>query len=358
MLDLMKEKTKERLDSNCKIPRISANLYCADSVNLREIVQKENVLGVIKFSEMEKHDDLDAFVGCFPTMNVAMKPFLGTAYYEVWTSENPVSYGCNEFLQHASDGFHSFFTLSIKEEGRDLREIGRLAYDSIFETVKNNDYSNISRIWNQIPNINAYSGEKERYTKFCHGRAESFQKNENIYPAATGIGCRGESLCIYLISTSRNINKYIENPNQTPAYKYPPKYGIKSPSFARAAYADNGSGTGMLYISGTASILGSETVHIGDVGKQCETTIDNIGTLISGTNLNSYGIEKSFTLENIDCIKVYIKNDEDFETIRNICSKAFSNNKSIVYLKADVCRNDLLVEIEGVIKDTALYQEE
>lgn len=350
MLEFMNEKMRGKLDSNGKISRISVNLFRADSVNLREIMQKENVLGVIKFSDMEKHDDLDECGGCFPTMNVAMKPFLECAYYEVWTSENPVSYGSNEFLQYASDGFHSFVTLSMKEEGRDLREIGRLAYDSIFETIKKNNYSNISRVWNHIPNINVYADEKERYTKFCHGRAESFQKNENIYPAATGIGCGGESLCIYLISTSRNINKYIENPNQTPAYKYPPKYGIKSPSFARAAYADNGSGTGMLYISGTASILGSETAHVGDVGKQCETTIDNIRTLISGTNLKSYGIEKSFTLENIECIKVYIKNDEDFETIRNICSKAFSSEKSIAYLKADVCRKDLLVEIEGVIE--------
>jgi chorismatase len=350
MSEVMEEEINKGTLSNEEIPKINVHLIPADWISLREIRKKENIVGVIKFSDLDEHDDLKMLGESFPTMNITMKPFMERAFYEIWTSDHPVNYGSNEILQFASDGFHHFLTVSIKEQDRDLREIGRLAYDSIFGIIKKNNYSNISRVWNHIPNINEYADAKERYTKFCHGRAESFQKNGDIYPAATGIGCWGDSLCIYMLSTTENINKYIENPNQTPAYKYPSKYGIKSPSFARAAYASYDSGSGRLYISGTASILGCETVHVGDAARQCETTIENIRVLISGSNLSSYGIKNSFTLENIDCIKVYIKNDEDFETIRDICSKAFSNDKSIAYLKADVCRNDLLVEIEGVIK--------
>ncbi len=350
MFEVMEEEIKKGILSNDEIPKINVHLIPADRISLEEIRKKENIIGVIKFSDLNDYDDLKMLDKAFPKMNINMKPFVEKAFYEIWTSDHPVYYGSNEILQFASDGFHHFLTVSIKEQNRDLREIGRLAYDSIFEILNNNNYSNISRVWNHIPNINEYADAKERYTKFCHGRAESFQKNGNIYPAATGIGCWGDSLCIYMLSTKQNIHKYIENPNQTPAYKYPPKYGIKSPSFARAAYANYNSGSGRIYISGTASILGSETVHVGDAAKQCETTIENIRVLVSGSNMSNYGIEKSFTLADIDCIKVYIKNDEDFETIRDICSKVFSKDSSIAYLKADVCRNDLLVEIEGIIK--------
>lgn len=350
MVEVMEKEINEGAILNGEIPKINVHLIPADWISLEEIRKKENIIGVIKFSDLNQHGDLKMLDEAFPTMNIAMRPFVEKAFYEIWTSDHPVNCGSNEILQFASDGFHHFLTVSVKEQNSDLREIGRLAYDSIFEILNKNNYSNISRVWNHIPNINEFSDAKERYTKFCHGRAEAFQKNVNIYPAATGIGCWGDRLCIYMLSTTQDIHKYIENPNQTPAYKYPSKYGIKSPSFARAAYANYSSGSGRLYISGTASILGYETVHAGNAAKQCETTIENIRVLISDSNLSNYGIKKNFTLANIDCIKVYIKNDEDFETIRDICSKEFSKDKSIAYLKADVCRNDLLVEIEGLIK--------
>ena len=337
---------------NRKIPKIKVYLLPSASIYLRELMKKENILGVVKFSDNERYDEIETFGGSFPVVHIAMKTFMKDAYYEVWTSEHPVNYGSCEYLQYASDGFYQFLAISMKEEGRDLREIGKSAYNLIFKTIKESKCPYISRVWNHIPNVNEYADGMERYIKFCHGRSESFQKYGNIYPAATGIGCHGDSICIYMISTTKNINTYIENPNQTPAYKYPPKYGIKPPSFSRAAYTDNCSGKGILYISGTASIIGHETVHTDDIVKQCETTIDNIRVLISNTNLNSYGIKNSYILENVDCIKEYIRNDEDFETVRDICCKAFLPDKSIAYLKADICRNDLLVEIEGIINQT------
>ncbi|QNU66097.1 reactive intermediate/imine deaminase [Ruminiclostridium herbifermentans] len=350
MFNVSKEEISKGTISNEEFPKVNVHLIPADLIRLKEIQKKENILGVIKFSDLNEHEDLKILGEDLPTMNIKMKPFMENAFYEIWTSDQPINYGNNEILKFACDGYHHFLTVNIKEQNRDLREIGRLAYDSIFEILKRNNYSNISRVWNHIPNINEFSDAKERYTKFCHGRAESFEVNGNIYPAATGIGCRGDSLCIYMLSTVQNIQKYIENPNQTPAYKYPPKYGIKSPSFARATYTNYNSLISRLYISGTASILGSDTVHVGNVGKQCETTLENIRVLISSSNLSNYGIKENFTLDNIDCIKVYIKNNEDFEVIKDICSNAFSKNRSIAYLKADVCRNDLLVEIEGIVQ--------
>lgn len=333
------------------IPGIKVYLLPAESINLRQVMMTQNILGIVRFGEDEGYPELEGLKVCFPAMNVVMKTFSAKAYYEVWTSENTVACGNLQGLQFSSDGFHQLLTVCIKEEDRDIREIGRLAYDLIFQSVEENNYPNISRVWNHIPNINQFGDGTERYIRFCLGRAEAFAKNGNIFPAATGIGCQGNSLCIYMISMRKDMNIYLENPNQTPAYKYPEKYGIKPPSFARGAYTDCGGGRGRLYVSGTASIIGSETVHVGEAARQCETTLNNISVLISGTNLSSYGINKAFTLKNLDCIKVYIKDEADYEIINTICSSSFSPDKSIAYLKADVCRNDLLVEIEGIVME-------
>jgi len=333
-------------------PRIKVKLLPANSETLTEILLNENILGVAKFSDINdnagKLSNLTSNKS-FPYVHINMKSFLNETYYEVWTSDQDVSYGEVGDLQYATDGYHFFSAINVKENNRQLDEIGKTAYDCIFDSVKKYGYTHISRVWNCVPYINEDSNGTERYKLFCYGRASAFPDNHKFYPSATGIGCFGDTVSIYFISTAENNNKNIENPNQTPAYKYPSAYGMKAPSFARATYSEYGQNGNILYVSGTASILGHETVFKGDIRKQCETTIANIETLISRANLLSYGIDQNYSLHDLDCIKVYIKNEENFPIVRSICEEAFSSNKSIVYLKADVCRQDLLVEIEGLV---------
>ena len=75
----------------------------------------------------------------------------------------------------------------------------------------------------------------------------------------------------------------IENPRQTSAYHYPPKFGKHSPIFSRAC-----SGAARqrpsLFISGTASIVGHETIHPGDVRAQTRETMANINALLDEAN--------------------------------------------------------------------------
>jgi enamine deaminase RidA (YjgF/YER057c/UK114 family) len=102
------------------------------------------------------------------------------------------------------------------------------------------------------------------------------------------------------------------------------------------------------WISGTASILNCETVHPGDVEKQTEQTIDNIQKLISRENFERHGVPGAgFQLSDLAKIRVYVKRSEDYETCRAICERRFGPLPTI-YAQADVCRPDLLVEIEGV----------
>lgn len=331
------------------LPQIKVNLLPANSEKLTEILLNENILGVIEFSDNIGSINLKTSNINIPYLHVHMKPFLHGSYYEIWTSNEDISYGKYNDLHYATDGYHFFSAISMNDENRGLDQIGKTAYDYIFQSIRKYNYPYICRIWNFIPNINEISNGNERYKLYCYGRALAFQNNYEIYPSATGIGDFGDSINICSISTVENIHKNIENPNQTPAYKYPSAYGIKPPSFARATYSGYSQNVNNIYISGTASILGHETVFKGDIKKQCDTTISNIEVLISQSNLQSYGIAQNYSLNDIDFIKVYIKNEDDFPIVKYVCTEAFSADKTIVYLKADICRQDLLVEIEGLI---------
>jgi enamine deaminase RidA (YjgF/YER057c/UK114 family) len=139
----------------------------------------------------------------------------------------------------------------------------------------------------------------------------------------------------------------LENPNQTPSYHYGPEYSLKSPKFSRAMAVAIGNYV-TTWVSGTASIVNAETVHRGDVAKQTRQTIDNIRDLIAPENFARLGLPGAGAgLEDLAKVRVYIKRQEDYEQCRAICDELLGGLPTI-YAVADVCRPDLLVEIEGV----------
>ena len=102
------------------------------------------------------------------------------------------------------------------------------------------------------------------------------------------------------------------------------------------------------WISGTASIVNSETVHPGDVEKQTEQTLTNIERLIDAENFGRLGWDGvGATFEDLAKMRVYVKRPEDYEKCRAVCERRLGRIPAI-YAQADVCRSDLLVEIEGV----------
>ena len=193
------------------------------------------------------------------------------------------------------------------------------------------------------------------YGDFCQGRAHAFAQYaipKSAMPAATGIGSRGGGIAFFFVACRSHTGLNIENPRQLPAYNYPRRYGPESPSFARATYlpmpgADDA--VGQLYVSGTASVLGHETAHEGDVEKQCDVTLENMVYLVSAANLSSYGIASGYRLSDLRNIKVYVRHRDDLESVRRMCDDAFSPAADVVFLNVDICRADLLVEIEGII---------
>jgi enamine deaminase RidA (YjgF/YER057c/UK114 family) len=136
----------------------------------------------------------------------------------------------------------------------------------------------------------------------------------------------------------------IENPRQTSAYHYPPKFGRHSPIFSRACVWGE-SGSGKLFVSGTASIVGHETIHSGDVIAQTRETMINISALLDEAN-RVVGAAR-YSLQGLK-LKVYVRRPSDLAAIEATLAELLRPAAGIVYLQADVCREDLLVEIEAV----------
>jgi len=139
----------------------------------------------------------------------------------------------------------------------------------------------------------------------------------------------------------------LENPQQTSAFDYARRFSDKSPKFSRAMAVVIGDYL-TTWISGTASIVNSESVHAGDIERQTHQTIDNIQRLIAAENFERHGVSGAAAeLSDLAKIRVYVKHLEDFEKCRAVCRQRLGDLPTI-YAQADVCRSDLLVEIEGV----------
>jgi len=224
-------------------------------------------------------------------------------------------------------------------------------------------YDQIVRTWLYLGDIVGPEGETQRYKELNRARTDFYRyrkfggnlllpgSNHAIYPASTGIGTQGKDVVMssMAMATDRTDVRLVplENPHQTSAFDYDRNYGLKSPKFARAM-AVKASQAATIFVSGTASITGSETKFIGDVEGQTRQTLENIGALISGDNLARHGLPgQDATLDNLALVRVYIKNQEDYAKVKAVCEDILGELPAI-YAQADVCRPDLLVEIEGV----------
>ncbi|MDO5309284.1 MAG: endoribonuclease L-PSP [Planctomycetia bacterium] len=226
-------------------------------------------------------------------------------------------------------------------------------------------FPQVFRTWLYQGNIVLPERDTQRYKELNRARSDFFYgvsfieeylpKNVKlgaIYPASTGIGADDVDVAMSCVALQTEREDVIvvpmENPNQISAFNYAQRYSPKSPKFARAmalAYNDRCS----VYVSGTASIVDQTTVHIGDPVAQTNQTLDNIEALISESNLASHGITGfDANLKDLVVARVYVKNREHFDVIREVCQKRMPE-VPLVYTFADVCRDDLLVEVEGVV---------
>ena len=318
----------------------------------------QGVLGVVGF---EKTPNIDC--ARVPVTASMISPLGANDLCEVWRvagssvrlrSGSPharVSYRFSDDLLFGSLRISERAIDAHNEAGNEagaLQHATEIAYQEIFDVLDATEHRHLIRIWNYFPEINAQAGGDERYRHFNSARQMAFRNSGRAtmgtVPAACALGSpAGSPLSIYFLAARRPA-RMIENPRQTSAYHYPPKFGRHSPIFSRACVWGE-SDRGRLFVSGTASIVGHETIHRGDVVAQTRETMVNIAALLEEAN-RVVGWS-DYSLNDLK-LKVYVRKPSDLPAIEATLSDLLNPAASIVYLQADVCREDLLVEIEAV----------
>lgn len=296
--------------------------YAAEPPSSRDA----RTLGAIVF------DDVTRIAGD-GTLHVAMPP-LGTLRAEVWTSTGEVRRGVHDAIHFAADGELLFG--AVVDDDDDVEAAARRAYSAMRTLTVAEECPHLLRVWNHVRDVNAGAGDEERYKRFCAGRHEAlvaagFGKHD--FPAASGVGMSAGSLAIYFLA-SRTPGRQLENPRQVSAYEYPRQYGPRSPSFARATAATFGDDE-LVFVSGTASVVGHETRHAGDVDAQLAETLENIAAIVP--------------LAEVVTMKVYVRSPADQPRIADGLARAVPHAQ-VVYVASEICRADLLLEIEAIAR--------
>ncbi|MBQ6287515.1 MAG: hypothetical protein IJK73_07690 [Bacteroidales bacterium] len=222
-------------------------------------------------------------------------------------------------------------------------------FDRIREILESEEFqvSDIVRQWNYIEGITEVTDGKQNYQVFNDSRSAFYREASwpSGYPAATGIGCAsgGVTVVVHAIKGSAEVSIPIDNPIQVPAHRYSGKVlkdgeeAVKTtPKFERARLLGD-----TVLVSGTAAIKGEDSDFSTDAGKQSEGVIDVMEHLVAPANI--FPKCERFHFEGI---RVYIKHEEDAPVIASIL-KDHWKGVPMHFLKADICRSELLLEIEG-----------
>ena len=287
----------------------------------------------------------------YPSVQVDLLQFTEPSVAEVWTSALPVTHYEDGQIRTAMNDQVLFGSTELEDsEPSRLDTLAYEAYSRVFNYALKLGYPNLLRIWNHFPAINREHNGLEQYQRFCIGRHRAFQERQTdfkcLLPAATTVGTRSGPLQIRFLAGNHE-GRHIENPRQVSAYHYPSIYGPRSPAFARATLAQLGSRQ-HLFIAGTASIVGHASQHIGDPCEQTRETLRNLEALI--THVGKGKTARLFDPTTRSLLKVFIRYPRDFEMVRDSLDASLDGAPSVLYLQGDICRRELLVEIEGMLE--------
>ena len=270
--------------------------------------------------------------------------------FDAWSSAAPSAEHRHGCVRYATDGHWLHGLAEIDDRADGLQAATQRAYTDLFEVLAANHCPHLLRLWNYLADINREADGSERYRQFNVGRQQAFiDARRSAFdgaPAACALGTHGGPLKVYFLA-GRKAPLAIENPRQVSAYRYPDTYGPRTPTFSRAALVDLGGERQALFISGTASIVGHTTLHAGDVRRQTEESLRNIATL---RQIASERAGVAFPADQM-MPTVYLRHMADLAIVREVFERAVGADsaaaRDAIYLQADICRTDLLVEIEA-----------
>lgn len=234
---------------------------------------------------------------------------------------------------------------AARVDSTDLRSRAAALYDSVVAVARAEGFPNLVRMWNHFPEIHRPEQGLERYQAFCAGRADGFERSGfalgGDLPAASGVGTHGDGLLVMFFATNGPV-RHVENPRQTSAFRYPRKYGPRSPSFARASVARI-AGEDQLFVSGTASIVGCESVHVGNLEMQFRETVENLRAVCEAA---SEGRCRELRELPGPVYRAYVRHPAHHETLRAMFDDVAGPGAQSVWVQGEICREELLLEIE------------
>jgi len=207
------------------------------------------------------------------------------------------------------------------------------------------------RFWNFIPGIaRPAGGGLNRYMWFNLGRHAGLRawrwsganrEFTGSLPTATGVGHASGELVVHALAL-RSAGCAMENPRQRPAYLYSQNFGPLPPCFSRGTIVDAFENSRLL-IGGTASVIGEESLHAGSFVGQFEETLENLRTLLRTATAGG-----DHPLERITHARVYCTRPSDLAPAKRRLSQTLRRGVPVEAVRADLCRPELLVEIEAV----------
>lgn len=221
------------------------------------------------------------------------------------------------------------------------------------------------RLWNHLPEIHAPSGDgTDRYMAFNAGRFNAYSQwlggagsFDRTVPTASAVGHKADDLVVHALG-ARSPGIAVNNPRQIAPYRYSKRFGPRPPCFARATVLPSqNDAAARILVGGTASILGEDSLHLEDVAEQTRETFENlahliraaIGTTSDGINGMS-AVDAARWLRHFTDLRIYYVREGDRSYIEARAAEAFAPTCRIEYVRADLCRAELLVEIEGLAR--------
>ena len=242
---------------------------------------------------------------------------------------------------------YAMVALVVDETRGDIETAAAEAYERLLVAARPSAHPYLLRIWNYFAAINRGDGDDERYRRFCVGRARAVDGMFNDPPpAATAIGTDGEPGRLQVVALcARAPAVALENPRQTPAWRYPREHGPVAPGFSRGAVLDADTGAPRLLASGTASIVGHVSQHMGDCAEQLRESLRNLDALMVEATQKS---GRAFRPQGCEALRIYLRCAGDLAVAQAVMAGSGIPAERISYLRGDICRRELDVELEGV----------
>ena len=296
--------------------------------------EKSNLIATISFNNKIAYED--------DILSVGMKSIKGKNLYEVWEVQDEVKRDKYNNINIAKNKNCLFGSVLIDKKGsyEEIKLKVQKKYSDFFEISNKNNMS-IVKIWHYFPELlKLYPDKKTNYSLLCEAREVIYKElyDNSNFPAATVIGIEGDKILIYFFAAACENYDVIENNRQVSSYNYPQNIFSEKPMFSRAVgFSFTDEACKKIMISGTASIKGYQSMHDSDVIKQLKEALKNYKTFAKLESNPS------------NICRVYLSKyqKDNYLSVIDELEICFGSNQYVLLL-GDICRKELLVEIEGI----------